>query len=131
MLTGFFPTNLPKNWEIISLNNCYINNHCCSSININLENFIDIGNNIIKYKKIPENLLVSYIINFEGFQKLKNNGFDNLKLYDIFGYNPNVTKECFDSVEKYENFNNKSISSSFVMLLVFIVFFKFLIVYLI
>jgi GR25 family glycosyltransferase involved in LPS biosynthesis len=102
-LTGFFPNNLPENWDIISLNNCYDNSHCCSSINTDDKNFIEMENNIIRYKKIPNNLLISYIINLKGYKKIKKYGFNNLKLYDIFGYNPNVTKECFKSVDRYEN----------------------------
>ncbi len=123
-LTGFFPNNLPENWDIISLNNCYDNSHCCSSINTDNKNFIEMENNIIRYKKIPSNLLISYIINLKGYEKLKKYGFNNLKLYDIFGYNPNVTKECFKSVDRYENsilpknkYTNK-ITSTIVILLI-------------
>lgn len=130
-LTGFFPNILPKKWEIISLNNCYDNNHCCSSINIENKNFIDLKNNIIKYKKIPENLYISYIINFDGFVKNKKYGLENLNLYDIYGFNPNVTKECFMTVDKYENLNiknnkdkennNKIVSSIVIILIILII----------
>jgi hypothetical protein len=92
------PHNLPDNWDIISLNNCFPGDpHCCAS-------YKNIGSKVGKYhlyeNEYPK-IHLSYCMSRQGAEKIECvMNLPRTKLR-IFGLSPNATKECFKSVDRY------------------------------